>query len=101
MIAIKFILLVLSVLIGYALGWYLTEKNILAEKHPLFKFEAFECRKCLSFHIAWVTSTFFALLFKDFVMLAVGVAFAFILFIGLLVDEKHKTIKIEEYDDNK
>lgn len=96
MVAFKFILLVVSVLVGYTLGWHFTERYVLAEKHPLFRFKAFECRKCLSFHIAWVTSTIVSLMFVDWVMLAVGIAFAFVLFVGLYVDERNKTVKIED-----
>lgn len=95
MLAIKFILLVLSVLIGYTFGWYFTEKNRLADKHQLFRFEAFECRQCLSFHIAWVTSTIISLLFADWLMLTIGVFFAFMLYIGLRIDQKRKTIIVK------
>ena len=94
MMVIKFWLLILSVFIGYTLGWYLTEKDRLADKHRLFQFKAFECRKCLSFHIAWVISTSIALLMGDWIMLTIGIAFAFILFIGLRIDEKEKTITL-------
>lgn len=92
MLAIKFILLIISVFIGYILGWLFTEKYRLADKHPLFRFEAFECRQCLSFHIAWVTSTFISLLLGDWLMLAIGVFFAFMLYFGLKIDQKRKTI---------
>jgi len=94
MLAIKFILLVLSVLIGYTFGWYFTEQYRLADKHPLFQFEGFECRQCLSFHIAWVTSTFISLIFNDWIMLIIGVFFAFMLYIGLRIDQRKKTITI-------
>lgn len=92
MLAVKFLILVLSVFTGYGLGYLFTETKLRLAKWKLFQFEAFECRQCLSFHIAWVTSTFFALLFKDFNMLLIGVAFAFILWIGLKIDQKKKTI---------
>lgn len=97
MLAIKFILLVISVLIGYTLGYLFTETKLRLAKWKLFQFEGFQCRQCLSFHIAWVTSTFFALLFKDFYMLLIGVAFAFILWIGLKIDQKRKTIDVNNY----
>ena len=97
MLGVKFITLVLSVFIGYVFGWLFTETDYrLADKHPLFRFEAFECRQCLSFHIAWVTSTFISLLFGDWIMLAIGVFFAFMLYIGIRIDTKNKTIKIED-----
>lgn len=94
MLAIKFILLVLSVLIGYTFGWYFTEQYRLADKHPLFQFEGFECRQCLSFHIAWVTSTFISLLFEDWIMLIIGIVMALMMFWGLKIDQRKKTITI-------
>ena len=97
MLAIKFILLVISVFIGYTLGYLLTEKYTLSN-WSLFNFEAFKCRQCLSFHIAWVTSTLISLLFEDWVMLVIGVAFAFMLFLGLKIDQKRKTIRIEDLE---
>ncbi len=96
MLAIKFILLVLSVLIGYTFGWYFTEKNRLADKHPLFEFEVFECRQCLSFHIAWVTSTIISLLFEDWIMLIIGIVMALMMFWGLKIDQKKKTISVDD-----
>ena len=94
MLAVKFILLVFSVLTGYGLGYFFTETKYSLSKWKIFQFEAFTCRQCLSFHISWVTSTFFALLFKDFKMLVIGVIFAFILWLGLKIDIKRKTVKI-------
>ena len=94
MLAVKFLLLILSVFLGYTLGWYFTEQYRLADKHRLFQFEAFECRKCLSFHIAWVTSTFISLLFSDWIMFTIGLFFAIMLHIGLRIDERNKTVKI-------
>lgn len=94
MLSFKFILLIISVLIGYILGYLLTEKYNIASKWEILDFEAFKCRQCLSFHISWVTSTFISLLFGDWIMLLVGIAFAFMLFIGLKIDQRNKTIKI-------
>ena len=97
MLAIKFILLVISVLIGYTLGYVFTETKLRLAKWKLFQFEAFQCRQCLSFHIAWVTSTIISLLFADWTMLFIGIGFAFMLFIGLKIDQKRKTININNY----
>lgn len=94
MITIKYLLLVFSVLLGYSFGWYFTEKNILADKHPLFKFKAFMCRPCLSFHIAWVTATAISLLFNDWIMVVFGIIMSLLMYWGLKIDEKNKTIKI-------
>lgn len=90
--AIKFILLVLCVLIAYTLGYVFTETKYDLQKYPLFDFEAFKCRKCLSFHISWVLSTFISLLFNDWVMVIAGIIFASFLFIGLKIDENKRMI---------
>ena len=98
MLAIKFILLVFSVLFGYTLGYVLTETKYRLSRYPLFQFQGFECRKCLSTHIAWVTSTFISLLLGDWYMLIIGLIFAGFLFLGLYIDEKNRTITLDEYD---
>jgi len=90
MIAIKFIILVICVLVAYTLGYIFTETKYDLQRYPLFDFEAFKCRKCLSFHISWVLSTFISLLFGDFIMLVLGIIFAAFLFLGLHIDEKKR-----------
>lgn len=94
MLAAKFLLLVFSVLFGYTMGYIFTETKYRLSRWGLFQFQGFECRKCLSTHIAWVTSTFISLLFGDWLMLIIGLIFAGILFLGLYTDEKNKTIKL-------
>lgn len=96
MLAIKFILLVISVFIGY-LGGYLFAEKWNIGRFKIFQFEGFQCRQCLSFHIAWVTSTIISLLFGDWVMLFIGIGFALMLFIGLKIDQKRKTIDLNNY----
>ena len=90
MIAIKFLILVLCVLVAYTLGYIFTETKYDLQRYKLFDFEAFKCRKCLSFHISWVLSTFISLLFVDFIMLGFGIIFAAFLFLGLHIDEKRR-----------
>lgn len=97
MLAVKFILLVISVLIGYFLGYFLTERYNL-NRYDVFRFKAFECRPCLSFHISWVTSTFISLLLNDWVMVLIGIAFALMLWLGLYIDQRNKTISLEDYE---
>ena len=99
MLAVKFLLLVASVLFGYTLGYILTETKYRLAQYPLFQFQGFECRKCLSTHITWVTSTFISLLFHDWIMFIIGLFFAAMLFIGLRIDEKNRTVKIEDMDE--
>ena len=94
MLAVKFLLLILSVLIGYFLGYFLTETKYRLARYDVFKMTVWECRKCLSTHIAWVTSTFISLLFGDWLMLIIGLIFAGALFTGLYIDERNKTIKL-------
>ena len=98
MLAFKFILLIASVLIGYFLGFFLTDTVDLS-RYKALNFKAFTCRACLSFHIAWVSSTITGLLMNDWIMVLVGIAFAFVLFIGLRIDQKEKTITLEEYEE--
>ena len=99
MLAVKFLLLVAAVLIGYTLGYVFTETKFTLSKYKLFQFYAFECRPCLSFHISWVTSTLFALLVLDARMIPIGIVFALLLWVGLKIDQKKKTITIEENND--
>ena len=93
-LAIKFIILIGLVLLAYVLGYIFTETKLDLAKWRLFQFKAFECRPCLSFHICWVLTTFVSLIYMDWIMLIVGIAFAFGLFIGLKIDQKNKTIEI-------
>ena len=98
MLAIKFLLLLFSVFTGYFLGYIFTETKYRLARYDVFKFQAFECRKCLSTHIAWVTSTLFATIFEDWLVFIIGLIFAAALFTGLYIDEKNKTITLEEMD---
>ena len=90
MLAIKFLILVICVLVAYTLGYIFTETKYDLQRYKLFDFEGFKCRKCLSFHISWVLSTFISLLFVDFIMLVFGIIFAAFLFLGLHIDEKRR-----------
>lgn len=90
--AIQFLILVGSTLLSYVLGWLLTEKYRIADINTLFQFKAFECRKCLSFHICWVLNTFLSLCFNNYVMLVFGIIFAIFLYLGLYFDEKSRFI---------
>lgn len=95
MMAIKFLLLLASVLTGYFLGYFFTETKYRLARYDVFKMKVWECRKCLSTHIAWVTSTFISLLFEDFCMLIIGLIFAGALFTGLYIDEKKRTVHLD------
>lgn len=92
MTAIKFILLVSSVLLAYTLGYIFTETRFDLGKYPLFNFKAFLCRPCLTFHFSWVISTIISLLFNDWLMVFVGIVFALIMYIGLKIDENNRFI---------
>lgn len=98
MITIKFILLLASVFTGYFLGYLFTETKYRLAKYRVFQFKAFECRKCLSTHIAWVTSTLFATIFEDWYVFIIGLIFAAALFWGLYIDEKERTVSLDEID---
>ena len=90
MITIKFILLIICTAIAYILGYIFTETKYDLQKYPIFDFEAFKCRKCLSFHISWVLNTFTSTLFNDWIMLVLGIIFSFFLFLGLKIDENNR-----------
>lgn len=88
MITIKFIILLICVFLGYVLGYIFTETKYDLQRYEIFDFEAFKCRKCLSFHVSWVLTTIASTLFNDWIMFAVGIFFSFMLFLGLKIDEK-------------
>ena len=94
---LKFCILIASVVLGYLGGLLFTEEFPL-NKWRIFQFKAFECRPCLSFHISWVTSTAVALLLGDWIMVAVGIFFALMLYWGIIVDIKEKTESIYKED---
>lgn len=98
MVAIKFITLILCVFVGYFLGYVFTETKLRLAQWKIFQTKPFLCRPCLSFHIAWVTSTFISLLLGDLIMLLFGILFARGLWVGLKIDEKERTITLDEYD---
>ena len=91
---IEFILLVFIVLVGYALGWLLTETRYRLSQFRLFQFEAFECRQCLTFHLIWVPSVAFGLYIGSWVVGLVGVLFGFIVWAGIKIDTKKRTRRI-------
>ena len=101
MLCLKFLILVIVVLFAYTVGYYAVDVYDLSSKHGLFKFTAFECRPCFTFHLSWVTSTAISLLFGDFVMLLIGIFFALMTYLGLKNDVENKTIKIDDYDNDK
>lgn len=98
MVLIKFLLLSLSVFIGLIFGYVLTETRYRIANIPAFNVKPFTCKKCLSFHISWFTAACFSLYLEDFKMLAVGFLFSFILFVGLVIDERERTISINDFD---
>ena len=93
-LAIKFIILIGLVLLAYVLGYIFTETKLDLAQWRLFQFKAFECRPCLSFHICWVLTTFVSLIYMDWIMLIVGIAFEFGLFIDHKNHQKNKTLNL-------
>ena len=88
--AIKFIILVVCILIGYILGYILTETKYDLQRWELFDFKMFKCRPCLTFHINWVLTTFFSCLFNDLIMIGFGILFSLGMFILMKIDEKER-----------
>lgn len=93
-------ILVGCTLVAYTLGYILTETKYALSRWSLFKFDAFTCRRCLTFHIGWVSSTTISLYLDDWVMLVCGILFALMTWLGLKIDEKRKTIKLEDLEKN-
>lgn len=94
MMCIKFLLLLLSVFVGYVLGYLFTETDKFdLQRWRILDFKLFKCRPCLTFHISWVLSTFLGCIFEDKTMIGIGVGFAFGLFILLKNDEKERFIE--------
>lgn len=91
---INFLVLVGIVLIGFSLGWALTETKFRLSKWRLFQFEAFECRQCLTFHLIWVPSVAYGLWENSWMTIAVGVLFAFCVWAGIKIDQSKRTKKI-------
>lgn len=90
----NFLILVLIVLVGFTLGWVLTETKFRLSKWRLFQFESFECRQCLTFHLIWVASVAYGLWENSWITIAVGVLFAFCVFFGIKIDQSKRTKKI-------
>lgn len=88
----EFISLVACVIIAYITGYIFTETRYYLARYPMFRFKAFECRPCLSFHICWVLTTTISLLYHNYLMVVIGVIFSFILFFGLYNDMKKRFI---------
>lgn len=92
--AIKFLILILCILVAYILGYTFTIKYPLATKYDIFKFKIFECRKCLTFHIGWILTTFTSLLFDTYiVMLIFGVIFNLGFFYLMHKDERERFVE--------
>ena len=83
------------IFLAYTVGYYVVDVWDISTKHDLFKFTAFECRPCLTFHMAWVTSTDISLLFGALMMLFIGRLLALLTYIGMKKDVENKTIKID------
>ena len=94
MIAIKFIILILCILFSYIMGYTFTIKFPLS-RYDIFKFKLFECRKCFTFHIGWITTTFISLLFEHYIgMLIFGIIFNIGFFILMDKDERNRYVDI-------
>lgn len=62
---------------------------LLPEKHLVFERKPFNCRPCLSFHIFWMSTTAYAIVFQYLIFLVAGILSAFILFFTLkYIDNK-------------
>lgn len=86
-------LLYFTVLIG---AYYATEEMRMPE---WLQFPPFHCRKCLTFWSLIISSIVLGLSFELYVMMATVIILATLTAISMHIDQKNKTVRIEEYDD--
>lgn len=80
--------------VGY-FSWWLTEKD----KVPNFlDFKPFSCRLCLNFWLLVAIYIALGISFNLWVMLIAGVILAILNAIAMWVNQRNKTIKLEDYD---
>lgn len=93
LLVIKFIILIAIILFAYTMGWLFTIKYRIAEINTFFQFKAFECQKCLTFHISWILTCIISLCFMDFWMLGWGIFLCFGFFFLMYLDEKERFVE--------
>lgn len=97
-ILFQFILvLAIFLVVSYA-AWYMTEKDKVPE---YLNYKPFSCRICAT---TWSLAAVYIALgisFKWWVLLIVGLIVTALNAIALVVNQKNKTINIEDYDDDK
>ena len=86
-------LLYFTVLIA---AYYATEEMRMPE---WLQFPPFHCRKCLTFWSLIISSIVLGLSFELYVMMATVIILASLTAISMHVDQKNKTVRIEDYDD--
>ena len=89
---------ILTGIIFFAVGyfsWWFTEKD----KVPNFlDFRPFSCRLCLNFWLLVAIYVALGISFNLWVMLIAGVILAILNAIAMWVNQRNKTIKLEDYD---
>lgn len=79
--------------VGY-FSWWFTEKKTTPK---FLDFKPFSCRLCLNFWALVAIYVAIGISFKLWVMLIAGVILAILNAIAMWVNQKSKTIKIEDY----
>lgn len=85
------IILTLTLISIATLYWGALLSDKLPDIDNRFDRKPFNCRPCLTFHLTWLTSGIFALVFHTWQLIAGGILIAFILF-GILKFINNKKI---------
>lgn len=95
-ILIEFISIFITYLLVVYVGYYVTEVKRLPR---WLRFPPFHCRKCLTFWTMMAVSLVIGLSFDIPVYMATGILLAILTALSMHVEQKNKTVKIENYDD--
>ena len=92
---IQFLIVGLIFFITGYFSWWVTEKN----KVPSFlDYQPFKCNKCLEFWLLVGLYITLGISFSLWVVLIAGIVLAILNAIAMWVNEKNKTISVDEYD---
>lgn len=88
-------LLVILDTAGMFFGILFTEKPKyrLADKYKWLDFKPFNCKPCLTFHFIWIFQVIAAILLGNLQYGILGIISAFIIMLGLYIEDKNKIEK--------
>ena len=88
------IVVVLFFSVGY-LSWWFTEDKDIGHIPEFLNFRPFICRKCLTFWLLVGIYVALGISFELWVVLVAGAVLAILNAIAMTINEKNKTVKIE------